>query len=73
MGPIEEELTKKYSAVRHEQQGRSAWVGVSWAAFRHLQEAAWRLGLNADSSYPMSDYWRDIASEAIEAAEALGL
>lgn len=75
MGPIERELRDKYDSdrIQHEAQGRRAWVNVSWESFRHLQQAGWRLGLNADSAYDMDDLWRDIASEAIEAAEALGL
>ena len=73
MGPIETELRARYAEARHEAQGRNAWANVSWSAFRHLQEAAWRLGVNANSSNSMSDSWRDIASDAIEAAEALGL
>jgi len=70
MGPIERELTVSYAVVK---DGYDVWVHVSWPAFRHLQEAARRLGLNADRYYPMSDYWRDIASEAIEAASELNL
>lgn len=73
MGPIEKELRERFSAIRHEHQGRRAWVAMSWEAFRHLQEAAWRIRVNADSAYELDDHWRDIASEAIEAAEALGL
>lgn len=73
MGPIELELRKKYSDIEHEAQGSAAWVTVSWPAFRHLQQAAWRLGYNADAADGLINGWRDIASEAIEAAEALGL
>lgn len=71
MGPIEAEL-RKYRLDMPEFWLEAGDV-FSWKAFNVLRGAGRSLGLDADRITEMEERMPEVLSEAIEAAEALGL
>jgi len=72
MGPIERELRQYPEDNVSHWTDAAAGGGLSWAAFHVLLAAAKQIGLGPDCN-SVEDRMPEVLSEAIEAAEALGL
>ena len=75
MGPIEQELRTRAEAgqfcLQDKRLGRAAYGVMVDAMFSLADQWDWHL--RAGYGVSTSQHWPDIMSEAIEAAEALGL
>jgi len=73
MGPIEKELRAYPKDNVSHWTDAAAGGGLSWEAFHVLSSAAASLLGESRDTYSVEDRMPEVLSEAIEAAEALGI